>query len=217
MRRPPPIKKRLDISGQRFGRLTALVPMRDQKGRCVWLCSCECGKCSIVITNCLLNGQTKSCGCLRRDRTRTANTRHGFSPYRNQKRIYKIWCGIKQRCTNPHLKGWLRYGGRGIQIDPEWLEFKNFCRWALSNGYGDKLQIDRIDPNGNYEPKNCRWVTPSEQQRNRTNNRFIAHRGESRTLSEWSEDTGIPGATIAYRIDVLGWPIKRALQTRRYI
>ena len=85
-------------------------------------------------------------------------------------RLYNIWHGIKQRCLYPKFIGYKNYGGRGITICNEWLEFIPFRDWALNNGYADNLEIDRINTNGNYEPSNCRFITHKENVRNRRNN-----------------------------------------------
>lgn len=86
-------------------------------------------------------------------------------------RIRCIWSGMKQRCHNPKKSNYKYYGGRGIKICKEWdggkQELNNFIQWSLANGYKDKLQIDRIDTNGNYEPSNCRWVTCKENNQNK--------------------------------------------------
>jgi hypothetical protein len=85
-------------------------------------------------------------------------------------RLYKVWCGMKQRCNNPNCEHYHRYGGRGIKICPEWNDkhgFAEFAKWALTHGYKSNLQIDRINNNGNYEPSNCRFVTALENMHNR--------------------------------------------------
>lgn len=103
-------------------------------------------------------------------------------------RIYEIWCGIKKRCYNKKCKSYPNYGGRGISVCDEWKNnFLIFYEWSIKNGYKDFLQIDRIDTNGNYCPQNCRWSTPLEQQRNKTNNVCVEHNGEIKTISEWSK------------------------------
>ena len=107
-------------------------------------------------------------------------------------RLRNIWCGIKRRCTNPKDSRYPRYGGRGIAICDDWLySFDSFQQWAINNGYSDNLTIDRIDNNGDYIPDNCRWITHSEQQRNRNNNIRVEHNGESKTISEWSRILGL--------------------------
>ena len=90
-------------------------------------------------------------------------TRHGG---RNT-RLYTIWCGIKDRCTNRNEKWFHNYGGRGITFDPAWVNFVPFRDWALANGYRDDLTIERDNNDGNYEPSNCTWIPKSQQSKNR--------------------------------------------------
>ena len=118
---------------------------------------------------------------------------------------------MKQRCQNPKRPDYKNYGGKGVSVCEEWQEFDSFYLWAINNGYADTLTIDRVDPDGNYSPKNCRWTPQKEQENNRTNNVLICFNGETHTRQEWSEITGIKYTTIRNRIDNLGWPIERAL------
>jgi hypothetical protein len=102
---------------------------------------------------------TKSCGCLKH----MPVLKHGYS----KTRIYKTWIGIKKRCFNKKSKSFVYYGGRGITMSNDWLEFENFRKWAESNGYTDNLTIERKNVNGNYEPNNCEWIPFSEQAKNK--------------------------------------------------
>ena len=122
-----------------------------------------------------------------------------YSQKDNQK-LYKVWCGIKQRCFNPHSNRYKNYGGRGISICDEWKNsFETFCKWALENGYKEGLSIDRIDHEKNYEPSNCRWTDEITQQNNRTNNTLYEYEGETHTLTEWSRIKGIKPKTFCTR------------------
>jgi hypothetical protein len=104
-------------------------------------------------------------------------------------RLYGIWNGIIFRCSNPKFIQFANYGGRGITVCNEWAEsFASFREWAQGNGYDDKLQIDRIDNDGNYEPSNCRWVTGKQNCRNRSNNRLVTAFGETKSVMEWVDD-----------------------------
>ena len=80
---------------------------------------------------------------------------------------------MKDRCLNKRAQRYSDYGGRGISICNEWLEFTNFYSWAMLNGYSDSLSIDRNNNNGNYEPNNCRWATSLQQSNNRRDNSTV--------------------------------------------
>lgn len=167
----------LDLAGRKFGRLTAIEKVGKQNGHITWRCKCDCGNEAVVQGTALKNGYTQSCGCLwkeavseyrhgdrRRKAVGKAHTTHGMS----NKRIYRIWQAMRNRCGNPNKPDYKYYGGRGISVCEEWKNsFEPFYKWAMSNGYNDTLTIDRIDVNGNYEPNNCRWVTMAEQNKNK--------------------------------------------------
>lgn len=129
-------------------------------------------------------------------------------------RLYKTWSEMVQRCTNGNDPGYKWYGSNGVLVCMEWKsDFRNFMRWAFENGYNDLLTIDRIDANGNYEPSNCRWITNAEQQRNRKNNHRLTYNGETLTIAEWGERTGILPSTIQHRVSRDGWSVEQALTT----
>jgi len=120
---------------------------------------------------------------------------------RYPKRLRTTYYNMNQRCYNPDAKGYKYYGGKGVIICEEWLENKNnFFDWAVNNGYTDELSIDRIETEGNYEPENCRWITMTEQQSNRTNNVFLEIDGEIKTFAQWTKDTGIGYGTLIKRV-----------------
>ena len=162
-----------DIKGQRFGYLIAVMPTKKRSHECVvWLCQCDCGKLTEVKSNDLLRGNTKSCGCLQKEKARLINLKHGDNRGYKSTRLYRIWRGMKSRCLNPKTHGYCYYGGKGVSIFTRWqnnyIEFKG---WALGNGYQDNLIIDRINSDGNYEPNNCQWITKSENSRKACNER----------------------------------------------
>lgn len=157
----------IDLTGQRFGRLTVLSREPDSNNMTIWKCICDCGNETTVFGNNLRRGYTQSCGCLQQERIEAAreNKRtHGCEP----KRLYNIWVGMKMRCFDPNVESYKHYGGRGITVCDEWVHnYEAFRDWALDNGYDSNLSIDRVDVDGNYCPENCRWSTAKEQASNR--------------------------------------------------
>lgn len=151
-------KVRIDITGQKYGRLTVLSYAYTKNKVAFWKCKCDCGNEKIVRGSHLKNGSIKSCGCFRKEVTGKKATVHG----KYGSRLYRIWKGIKGRCFNPSNSKYPIYGGRGITVCNEWLEYEPFYEWAMKNGYKEDLTIERIDVNGNYEPSNCTWVTEKE-------------------------------------------------------
>ena len=123
--------------------------------------------------------------------------------------IYRVWNSMIQRCTNPNLDNYNRYGGRGIKVCNRWLKFEFF--YADMGDKPEGFSIDRIDNDGNYEPKNCKWSSMKEQQRNTRRNRFIEHEGITKPLIEWSEELNINYRTLISRMNK-GWSTERALK-----
>ena len=157
-------------------------------------CLCECGKTKLIRKD-VIGKKTFSCGCLAKEKTH----------YKTNTRLHMIWSNMKRRCYNKNDKDFYNYGARGIDVCNEWNEnFMNFYNWALSNGYDDKLTIDRIDNDKGYCPENCRWVDLKTQCNNRKTNRYIEYNGEKHTISEWSELYNINYHTFCSRL-YRGW------------
>jgi len=150
--------KWVDLTGQRFGRLVAVrYPGAGQQ----WLCRCDCGTERYVRTQNLVEGKTRSCGCLHRDATSQRSVKHGAA----RTPLYKVWQAMKDRCLNPANPRYADYGGRGITVAPEWMDFAKF-RDDMGLPQLD-LSLDRRDNDGPYCKDNCRWATRSQQQRNK--------------------------------------------------
>ena len=147
---------------------------------------CDCGGQTITSRRNLTQGNSKSCGCYRRELGKKNKT-HGMK----KTRLYRIWAGMKDRTTNPNSKYWIDYGGRGISLCDEWFDFENFMEWAISNGYTEELTLDRVDVNRNYEPSNCRWATYLEQENNRRNTVYCKYNGETVPIMELSRKLNI--------------------------
>ena len=154
--------------GSRYGRLTVIREVEKRKGFRYFECLCDCGKTKIISMGNLRKGTTKSCGCLHVEiNSQPKPNRRTENYIFRGTRLYNIWVGMRKRCNTKTSRAYKWYGGRGIGICGEWNRFIVFREWAIKNGYSEELTIDRIDVNGNYEPKNCRWITIQEQQKNR--------------------------------------------------
>lgn len=201
--------------GQRFGRLVVLH-LDHQKSvtekRSWWRCVCDCGNHKSISQKKLKTGHTKSCGCLLIEWTRSmGQSRRTHGEAINETPEYKTWSGMLQRCENPNAHHYARYGGRGIRVCRRWHRYENFIS-DVGRKPSSRHSLDRIDPNGNYEPRNTRWATPKQQARNRTDNRRIQFNGENLTLAEWAERLNTSLQTIRQRL-VKGWSVQRTLTT----
>ena len=204
----------IDLTGERFGRLVVLKKASNLESRVRWLCRCDCGKEKIVRGDGLRGGDTKSCGCLQKEKAsiycKKFKTKHGHDTRDGKSKTYASWQQMVQRCTNPSNKSYCNYGGRGITVCGRWGKFENFLEdmGEVPEGH----QIDRIDNNGNYCKSNCRWATRKEQGRNKRNNLFITYKGKTQLLVECAEQLGVKYYTLWSRLS-RGWSIERALTT----
>lgn len=206
---------RMDLTGQRFGRLVALseASKTHPKSR-RWFCQCDCGvRCSVQQGN-LLNNHTRSCGCLAKDTPQPSRRTHGCARPGQKWPEYKIWTAMKTRCHSPSCPSYDRYGGRGIVVCTEWMTFENFIR-DMGRRPSPSHTIERVNNEQGYSPDNCVWADRVTQQNNRRVNRRVTFNGETHTIAEWSRITGIPRAALYARLSARGWDTARALTTPR--
>jgi hypothetical protein len=161
--------------------------------------TCKCQRCGNVVATSIYNlvlGKTNKC--------RSCHTYADIVERApgEKARLKRIWKCIKNRCMNRRVLGYQDYGGRGISLCNEWLDFRSFYEWSIANGYTNELQIDRRDTNGNYEPENCRWVTSKTNNRNRRNNHQLTAFGETKPIAAWADDDrcDVSSQTLAMRI-----------------
>lgn len=190
-----------DLRGRNFGRLIVLKdePIRI-KGQTYWNCKCICGNIGYIFAGNLTKGKIRSCGCILEEH-RKKLYKYAIGTNRKypmkSKRLYDVYKLMKKRCYDKNCRAYKNYGARGVKVCNEWLDnFINFYNWAITNGYDINAKrgvytIDRIDVNGNYEPKNCRFVSIQFQQINRTNNRLITIDGETKVMAEWARKLNV--------------------------
>lgn len=141
-------------------------------------CLCECG--NIFYRNKYeikkhVNGSCRNCKRIRYD-----------CDYHTKTPLYRVYYAMRQRCYDTNCNEYKNYGMRNINIDESWLNYDNFYKWAITNGYRKGLQLDRIDNDGNYGPNNCRWVTPMQNSNNKRTCVYITHNNQTHTINEWS-------------------------------
>ncbi len=204
-----------DLTGKSFGRLTVISmiarrpEVRPDPVR--WLCQCSCGAQTITVGTSLRGGDTKSCGCYRREwaKTHCHEIKHGM----HKTAEYNIWHGMKTRCLNPNAPDFPMYGGRGITVCEHWKNsFTSF--FSDMGARPPKSSLERIDTNGPYAPDNCRWATPTEQQRNRRDSIFLIYKGERLNIHVWAERLGVQAGFLVQRLRN-GWSSERIIEEPR--
>lgn len=193
----------IDLTGERYGRLTVLSEHGKRDEKTLWLCKCDCGNTTFVKTDYLRRGKTRSCGCLLSDaRKKPKHIAHGDSGTR----LYKTYIGIHDRCS-PTAKCSKHYFDKGVRVCDEWQGKDGYIRfreWSLKNGFDEskpwtEMTIDRINNDGNYEPSNCRWTTMKQQANNQSHNVRISYNGKTQTMKQWCEELNLSYGAIKVR------------------
>ena len=193
----------LDLTGQRFGRLVALKRVPTPSGKDTrWICRCDCGQIYETNQADMRRGKTRSCGCYKAEIDRAKLAKNGLFFDKRVPEAFSTWQCMKRRCFDNRSRYYCRYGGRGITICAEWLEFENFHTWAVKTGYAPGLELDRIDNNGNYEPSNCRWVTRAGNMRNTSRTVLITVSGQTKCLTDWCTVIGVSMNTLRRRLNI---------------
>lgn len=201
-------QNRIELTGMKFGRLTANEPVKIPGKALMYQCICECGKNIVVRAQSLRIGNTKSCGCLHREISEQVNFRHGMS----RTPIHNVWLGMRRRCEDPKSKYFKDYGGRGISVCDRWQTFENFLE---DMGIPEKgLTLERRENDLGYSKSNCIWATKTVQANNRRSNKIIEFGGKSLTQAEWERDLGLRVGQIYDRLSK-GWSLDCALLTPR--
>lgn len=195
----------MDLTGKIFGRLLVISKTnRKVKGGrfYYWLCRCDCGKEKEILYGSLINGFTKSCGCLNKEIV-SKPRKHGFGGYASgRKSEYFAWQNMKDRCNNINNPRYKDYGGRGIKVCERWFLENGFINFITDMGMkpSKKHSIERVNNDGNYEPSNCIWATQKIQTHNKR--RTVRHtiNGETMIQEDWANKLGIKSSYICYHL-----------------
>lgn len=188
----PPLK---DLTGHEFGRLTVVTRYseNDRMNKPKWVCKCGCGTVVVVAGACLVSGNSKSCGCFKRDNP--SRLRHGMVDTKE----YDVWTKMRARCDNASDKSYKRYGGRGIKYDPRWSLFDNFIA-DMGMRPGPRFTLERINNDLGYSKENCRWATFQDQARNKSTNRLVTIEGVTKCLAAWADTSPVVQQVIRARL-----------------
>jgi len=186
----------MDITNQRFTRLTVVRLAFQKKGHFYWECLCDCGTVKIVAQTSLKQGNVQSCGCLGRERRRESRTTHGLTGIPE----YWVYHHMIQRCYNERDVEYRNYGARGITVCDDWrAAFENFFA-SMGRRPSPKHSLERIDNEKGYAPDNCKWATLKEQNNNRRGNHRITVNNEPGTVTTLAEQRDIKPSTVFNRL-----------------
>lgn len=206
-----------DKTNKKFGRLRAIELHPDKAGNSLqWVCLCDCGNYTVVRAGALNNGNTTSCGCVKKENLIKRNTSHSKSKTKE----YLAWKDMKKRCYNKNNKRYHHYSSKGITVCDEWInDFAAFLDYiGEAPKDGQTWSVGRIDNNAGYAPGNVRWELLAEQARNHSlqcNNktgingigyreRVIAGNQYTFWVATWSNGFGVKGSK-EFSVDKYGF------------
>lgn len=198
-----------NLINKTFDRLTVISDSgeRSLNYQIMWKCKCVCGNFVNIRTDALISGATKSCGCLRKEKIKEANTVHGFSNLPE----YGLWYSMIHRCHSSNDSSYKRYGAIGITVCDRWLNSFELFYTDMGPRPSPEHSIDRINNDGNYEPDNCRWATAEEQQNNRKDNVSVVYNGKIFSSAMLAKEHDINTRTFTSRLRN-GWSVKDSVE-----
>lgn len=191
----------IDPIGKKFGRLTV-----EQEIKSCWICRCDCGNKTTLKRSVVKSGNTKSCGCLHRERAGNMNRTHGKANSRitgYASRAYGVWQAMRDRCYNSNRADYHRYGGRGISVCKRWQQFENFLSDMGEPPPG--LTLERLNNDKGYSPSNCKWATRQEQAVNRERSVTVMYSGKLMLMVHVAIMLGVNAHTCRARYYSRGW------------
>lgn len=199
----------LDLTGEKFGRLTVLFPVGRnlRTTKALWLCKCTCGGEKLATSGVLRACALQSCGCLQREAMEAHRT-HGHAPASGASRTYRSWWAMLQRSYFGNAASAADYKGRGITVCPQWRYFEAFL--ADLGPCPPGLTLGRIDNDAGYFPSNVRWESRAQQARNKRSSRFLTFNKETKNLCDFAAEYHLSVSTLWSRLK-RGWPVERAL------
>lgn len=181
-----------DLTGKKFNSWLVIREVeRDKHNKRVWECVCNCGDTYFISQQNLCSGKSKRCRNCYRDVLKNL-------PKREDHRLYSTWKSMLNRCLNKNNRNYKNYGGRGIEVCKEWLDFEKFIEDMMPT-FREGLTLDRVDVNGNYNLDNCRWADINQQSNNKVNSLSILFEGEYYTEANLARKTGVKRTTIQSR------------------
>lgn len=156
----------IELKDRRFGRWLVLGLHGHKGNRRSWLCRCDCGQERLVDGGNLRSGVSRSCGCLMREMTVAASSKHGDANRGRKSLEYNTWINMRARCSNPRRPDFYKYGGRGIAVCARWNSYETFLA-DMGRRPSPRHSLDRIDVDGDYSPENCHWTDMAVQDHNK--------------------------------------------------